>query len=132
MKPTPVIAMTHQRCKSLTSVTDHSSSVSGSTSDTQAAIQSIDNRINHVRSEEDRLRLHEILVRYARLFDIKRPTIATTLDHPPPAQKAYFSTPIKQDAMDKIIHELTEASLIRPSYSPYAAPALLVAKKDAS
>ena len=78
-------------------------------------------------------------MRYARLFDVTKPTIASTLkpheiktlDHPPPAQKAYYSTPIKQEAMDKIVGELMETGLIRPSFSPYAAPALLVAKKDA-
>jgi hypothetical protein len=140
MRETSNPQTSQQRCKDSIPVIPYSSSPSSSTSDLQTAIQSIDDLITHVNSGEDKVRLREILVRHVRLFDIKKPTIATTLkhheiktlDHPPPAQKAYFSTPIKQEAMDKIIRELTDASLIRPSFSPYAAPALLVAKKDAS
>ena len=140
MVETSIPQTSQQRYKDSIPAIPHSSPPSCSASDLQTAIQSIDHLITHVNSEEDKRRLREILMRHVRLFDIKRPTIATTLkpheiktlDHPPPAQKAYFSTPIKQEAMDKIIRELTDASLIRPSFSPYAAPALLVAKKDAS
>ncbi|CAF2063774.1 unnamed protein product, partial [Rotaria magnacalcarata] len=79
-----------------------------------------------------------ILTEHAKLFDTNRPTIATnvkphaikTLDHPPPTSKPYYSTPSKQEAMYKITQELLHFGLIRPSHSPYAAPALLVAKHD--
>lgn len=118
----------------------HSSVRHSSTPESPTAYQAIDSLIKHVGEETRRVQLRQILTRYARLFDVTKPTIASTLkpheiktlDHPPPAQKAYYSTPLKQEAMDKIVKELMEARLIRPSFSPYAAPALLVAKKDAS
>ena len=118
----------------------HSSVRHSSTPESPTAYQAIDSLIKHVGEETKRVQLRQILTRYARLFDVTKPTIASTLkpheiktlDHPPPAQKAYYSTPLKQEAMDKIVGELIEAGLIRPSFSPYAAPALLVAKKDAS
>ena len=79
----------------LTPSRDHTSSRSSSLM--QAAIQSIDNLIKDVCSGEVRLRLREILVTHVRLFDVTKPTIATTvkhheiktMNHPPPAQKAY-------------------------------------------
>ena len=82
--------------------------------------------------------MKQILIRYTQLFDTKKPTIASnvkpheinTIDHPPPTSKAYYTTPEKQEAMHKIIQELLQSNLIRQSYSPYAAPAMLVPKKN--
>ncbi|CAF1598861.1 unnamed protein product [Rotaria magnacalcarata] len=79
-----------------------------------------------------------VLDKHVKLFDTTKPTIVInvkphaikTLDYPPPSSKPYYSTPVKQDAMYKITQELLQFELIRPSYSPYAAPALLVAKHD--
>ncbi|CAF4295986.1 unnamed protein product, partial [Rotaria sordida] len=59
-----------------------------------------------------------------------KPHAIKTLDHPPPVSKPYYSTPSKQEEMYKIIQELLHFGLIRPSDSPYAAPALLVAKHN--
>ncbi|CAF1475073.1 unnamed protein product, partial [Rotaria sordida] len=86
------------------------------------------------------LKVRFILSQHTKLFDTSKPTIALTLkpheiktlDHPPPTSKPYYSTPLKQEAMYKIIQELLHFGLIRPSYSPYAAPALLVPKHDGS
>ncbi|CAF4330765.1 unnamed protein product, partial [Rotaria sordida] len=59
-----------------------------------------------------------------------KPHAIKTLDHPPPVSKLYYSTSSKQEEMYKIIQELLHFGLIRPSDSPYAALALLVAKHD--
>jgi hypothetical protein len=100
----------------------------------------IDRLVEHINDNEQQRKVKEILVRYAKLFDTKKSSIASnvkpheikTLDHPPPTSRAYYTTPVKQEAMVNITQELLKSGLIRPSYSPYAAPALLVAKKDGS
>ncbi|CAF4671374.1 unnamed protein product, partial [Rotaria socialis] len=98
----------------------------------------ISDLLQHITNSEQQDQAKCILIEHAKLFDTNRPTIATnvkphaikTLDHPPPTSKPYYSTPSKQEAMYKITQELLHFGLIRPSYSPYAAPALLVAKHD--
>ncbi|CAF2152780.1 unnamed protein product [Rotaria magnacalcarata] len=98
----------------------------------------IDKLIQHLINPEHQKKVKLVLLQNAKLLDTSKPTIAftlrpheiKTLDHPPPTSKPYYSTPLKQEAMYKIIQELLYSGLIRPSYSPYAAPALLVAKHD--
>ena len=78
----------------------------------------------------------QTLIQYAKLFDTSNPTIAVTLkpheintlSHPPPTSKPYYTTPAKQEVMYKIIQELLSSGLVRPSFSQYSAPALLVPK----
>ncbi|CAF4134437.1 unnamed protein product, partial [Rotaria magnacalcarata] len=97
-----------------------------------------DKLIQHLINPEHQKKVKLVLLQNAKLLDTSKPTIAftlrpheiKTLDHPPPTSKPYYSTPLKQEAMYKIIQELLYSGLIRPSYSPYAAPALLVAKHD--
>ncbi|CAF4615106.1 unnamed protein product, partial [Rotaria sp. Silwood2] len=108
--------------------------------DQQLAGIHIHKLIQHISNPEQQEQIKFILFQHAKLFDTSKPTIAftlkphelKTLDHPPPTSKPYYSTPLKQEAMYKIIQELLHFGLIRPSYSPYAAPALLVAKHDGS
>ncbi|CAF4145928.1 unnamed protein product [Rotaria sp. Silwood2] len=108
--------------------------------DQQLADIHIHKLIQHISNPEQQEQVKFILFQHAKLFDTSKPTIAftlkpheiKTLDHPPPTSKPYYSTPLKQEAMYKIIQELLHFGLIRPSYSPYAAPALLVAKHDGS
>ena len=98
----------------------------------------LDRLIEHINDHDQQHQMKQILIRYDKLFDTKKPTIAfnvkpheiKTIDHPPPTSKAYYSTPQKQEAMHKIVQELLQSGLIRQSYSPYAAPALLVSKND--
>ncbi|CAF3514989.1 unnamed protein product [Rotaria socialis] len=98
------------------------------------------NLIQPVTNSEQKDKIKRALDKHVKLFDTTKPTIVInvkphaikTLDHSPPSSKPYYSTPTKQDAMYMITQELLQFELIRPSYSPYAAPALLVAKHDVS
>ncbi|CAF4371887.1 unnamed protein product [Rotaria sp. Silwood2] len=100
----------------------------------------IDCLVEHINDHDQQHQVKQILTRYGKLFDTKKPAIASnvkpheikTTDHPPPTSKAYYSTPRKQEAMHKIIQELLQTGLIRQSYSNYAAPAMLVPKKDST
>ena len=81
-----------------------------------------------------------ILRQHTQLLDTSRPAVAInvkpheikTHDHPPPSSRPYRSTPQKEEEMYKITQDLLYHGLIRKSYSPYAAPALLVPKSDGS
>ena len=98
----------------------------------------IDRFMEHINDHDQQYQVKQILIRYSQLFDTKKSTITfnvkpheiKTMDHPPPTSKPYYTTPEKQEAMHKIIQELLQSSLIRQSYSLYAAPAMLVPKKD--
>ncbi|CAF3544285.1 unnamed protein product [Rotaria sp. Silwood1] len=98
----------------------------------------IDHLVEHINDHDQQHQVRQILIRYNKLFDSKKTVIASnvkpheikTIDHPPPTSKAYYSTPQKQEAMHNIIQELFQSGLIRQSYSNYAAPAMLVPKKD--
>ncbi|CAF4323780.1 unnamed protein product, partial [Rotaria sordida] len=92
----------------------------------------IDRLVEHINDHDQQYQVKQILIRYGKLFDTKKSTIAfnvksheiKTIDHPPPTSKAYYSTPQKQEAMYKIIQELLQSGLIRQSYSNYAAPGM--------
>lgn len=94
--------------------------------------------VEHINDTTQQRQIKNVLHNYDRLFDTTRSTIATnvrsheiiTIDHPPPSSKPYDCTPEKRQAMFKIVDELLQSGLIRPSFSAYAAPALLVPKKD--
>ncbi|CAM4983948.1 unnamed protein product, partial [Rotaria socialis] len=55
--------------------------------------------------------------------------VINTVPHSPPASRPY-TQPDKEEAMYKMIQEFLHAGLIQESHSPYAAPAILVKKKD--
>ncbi|CAF1561633.1 unnamed protein product, partial [Rotaria sp. Silwood1] len=109
-----------------------------STTDHQIVHKNINNLIRHIDNPEQQDRVKTLLNQYAKLFDTSKLTVASnvthhaikTLDHPPPVSKPYYSTSSKQEEMYKIVQELLHFGLIRPSDSPYAAPALLIAKQD--
>ena len=108
------------------------------TVDHQLVNKNIINLIEHIDEHERQVKVKTILDQHGKLFDTSKPSIATgakphaikTLDHPPPTSKPYYTTPSKQEEIYKITQELLHLGLIRPSYSPYAAPALLVPKHD--
>ena len=100
-----------------------------STIDHELVNKNITNLIQHITSPDRHEKIKFILYQHSKLFDTSKPTIATdvephsikTLDHPPPTSKPYYTTPVKQEEMYKIVQELLYFGLSRPSYSPYAA-----------
>ena len=95
-----------------------------------------------VQKTENKLQqnqLFSLLVRFQYIFDITKHNIANTpinhvintVPHSPPACRPY-PQPDKEEAMYKLIQEFLQAGLIQESHSPYAAPAILVKKKDGS
>ena len=99
--------------------------------------QAIVSLTDKITDQQQRTDLRTLLFRYHRTFDTTRHSIArtsighviNTVPHSPPASRPYHQ-PDKNDAMYKIIQEFLDAKLIFKSSSPYAAPALLVKKKD--
>ncbi|CAF1479320.1 unnamed protein product, partial [Adineta ricciae] len=92
----------------------------------------------HVADPKQADEIKNILHRHEKLFDTSKPAIAVnvkpheikTLDYPPTTSRPYYSTPQKEEEMYNIVQDLLQHGLIRKSYSPFAAPALLVAKHD--
>jgi hypothetical protein len=111
-----------------------------STVDYELVNKNITNLIQHITCPDRHEKIKSILYQHLKLFDTSKSTIATnvkphsikTLDHPPPSSRPYHSTPHKEEEMYKIVQDLLYHGLIRKSYSPYAAPALLVPKHDGS
>lgn len=108
--------------------------------DQQLVNDNINKLTRHITDLTQREEIETILHQHDKLFDTSKPAIATNvkpheikvLDHPPPSSRPYHSTPHKEEEMYKIVQELLYHGLIRKSYSPFSAPALLVAKHDGS
>ena len=94
---------------------------------------------NSIKNKKHREDLYSLLVRFFKLFDTSKHNIANTsihhvintIPHSPPACKPY-PQPDKEQAMHKLMQEFLRAGLISESHSPYAAPGILVKKKDGS
>ncbi|CAF4335019.1 unnamed protein product, partial [Rotaria sp. Silwood2] len=97
-------------------------------------IRELVNKIQHQQQQDILLSL---LFRFHQIFDTTKHSIANTsihhviktIPHVPPACKPY-PQPDKEEAMYSLIQEFLQAGLITESHSPYAAPAILVKKKD--
>lgn len=83
-------------------------------------------------------RIQSLLFKYESTFDTSQYTIARTklshvietYPHTPPVTKCYPGNPTSISELRLIINKLLTAGLVRQSQSSYAAPALLVKKKD--
>ena len=108
--------------------------------DHQLVNNNIKKLTQHITDSTQREEIETVLHHHEKLFDTSKPAIAInvkpheikTLDYPPPSSKPYHSPPHKEEEMYKIVQELLYHGLIRKSYSPFAAPALLVGKHDGS
>ncbi|CAF4536730.1 unnamed protein product, partial [Rotaria socialis] len=95
--------------------------------------------VKTIENEKYRNNLRTLLVRFSATFDISKHNIAktsihhviNTVPHSPPACKPY-PQPDKEQAMYQLMQEFLQAGLITESHSPYAAPAILIKKKDSS
>ncbi|CAF4736689.1 unnamed protein product, partial [Rotaria magnacalcarata] len=95
--------------------------------------------VKTIENEKYRNNLRTLLVRFSATFDISKHNIAktsihhviNTVPHSPPACKPY-PQPDKEQAMYQLMQEFLQAGLITESHSPYAAPPILIKKKDSS
>ena len=95
--------------------------------------------IKHINNIHQRSRLSSLLSNFSNTFATSKHNIASTpihhvihtVPHVPPASRPY-PQPTTDEPMYNLIQEFLTAGLISESHSPYAAPALLVKKKDNS
>jgi transposase InsO family protein len=100
--------------------------------------QAISNLLHHISDQDQHDRIQLLLFRFESSFDTSKYTVThtqlshviETYPHTPPVTKCYPSNPTSISEMRLIINKLLEAGLVRQSQSSYAAPALLIKKKD--
>ncbi|CAM4802458.1 unnamed protein product [Rotaria magnacalcarata] len=93
--------------------------------------------VQNVQNDEHKRDLLALLRQFSNIFDTTRhnvantpiPHVINTIPHSPPASRPY-PQPDKEEIMYQFIQEFLQAGLISESNSPYAAPAILVKKKD--
>ena len=101
--------------------------------------EGIQTLVTAVENKQHRDKVLSLLTRFSKIFDTSKHNVAktsihhviNTVLHSPPACKPY-PQPDKEQAMYKLMQEFLQAGLISESHSPYAAPAILVKKKDGS
>lgn len=99
----------------------------------------LDALVKPINDQHHRNLLRALIARFGRNFDTTSHNIANTpihhvintVPHSPPACRPY-PQPDKEEPMYKLMQEFLQAGLISESHSPYAAPAILVKKKDGS
>lgn len=102
--------------------------------------QIISNLASHMTDQTQHDKLKSLLLRFQSTFDTSKYTIAKTEifhaieteTHTPPVSKHYPGSPTLNAELRKIVDKLLDAGLVANSQSAYAAPALLVKKKDKS
>ncbi|CAF2122901.1 unnamed protein product, partial [Rotaria magnacalcarata] len=95
--------------------------------------------VQNVQNDEHKRDLLALLRQFSNIFDTTRhnvantpiPHVINTIPHSPPASRPY-PQPDKEEIMYQFIQEFLQGGLISESNSPYAAPAMLVKKKDNS
>ncbi|CAF2007476.1 unnamed protein product [Rotaria magnacalcarata] len=107
--------------------------------DNPIVTQHLSNLVQNIQDDHHKQDLFSLLMRFSNIFDITRhniartsiPHVINTVPHSPPASRAY-PQPNTEEQMYDLIQEFLKAGLISESHSPYAAPAMLVKKKDNS
>ncbi|CAF4669082.1 unnamed protein product [Rotaria sp. Silwood1] len=95
--------------------------------------------VKDIENKQQKQDLLSLLLNFYDIFDITKHNIArtpkshiiNTIPHSPPSSRPY-PQPDKEEVMYKLIQQFLTAGLITQSNSPYAAPAILVKKKDQS
>ena len=100
------------------------------------------NDFSNVNINEDQLReLKKCIKRYSEIFSSnpKGPTPTNAIFHEidtgenkPVNQPPHRASPAQRCSIEKIVEEMRENKVIKPSKSPWASPVVLVSKKDGS
>ncbi|XP_064475510.1 uncharacterized protein LOC135389384 [Ornithodoros turicata] len=106
-----------------------------------ADIAALEERIAVTLPKEYRMKLLNILVRYASLFDLDDSPLgsAAHVKHridtgttPPLRQRPFRVSAAEREVIEKEVQNMLSRKIIRPSNSPWASPVVLVRKKDGS
>ncbi len=90
-------------------------------------------------TEEQSLQLRKLLEEYSDVFALDDSELGCTNlvqhvidtgDHPPIKQQPYRTPVVYREKIAKMIADIEEQGVIRPSVSPWASPIVLVPKKD--
>ena len=99
--------------------------------------------INKYLQTDERRILEELLLKHAAVFDFSRdqpaPLPASRIHHvintgsaPPIRQKPYRVSPTERKHIDEQVRDMLQRGVIQESASPWAAPVVLVKKKDST
>jgi transposase InsO family protein len=96
--------------------------------------------LDHIDDQQQVNQIWSIFKKHHQLFDTTTTTIAETdtphiictENKPPTTSRPYPQTIDKQNATFEIIQQMIKNKQIRPSYSQYSAPILLIKKRDGS
>ncbi|CAF1490596.1 unnamed protein product [Adineta ricciae] len=107
---------------------------------TTVSAENIHSLLEHINEKQKMNEVLKIFRRHQQLFDTSRTTIADTdtphvictENKPPPTSRPYPQTIDKQNATFDIIQQMLSNNQIRPSFSQYSAPILLIKKRDGS
>ena len=89
--------------------------------------------------EEEISMIRSLLKYYAEIFETPKKLppkramdhrILTLPDHKPINVRPYKYGHVQKEEIEKLVVEMLQAGVIRPSHSPYSSPVLLVKKKD--
>ncbi|CAF1509730.1 unnamed protein product, partial [Rotaria sordida] len=102
-------------------------------------VKNINSLVVKIQDDQQKKKMLSLLMHFHSIFDTTKhniartpiPHVINTVPHSPPASRPY-PQPDKEEAMYQLIQDFLEAGLITESNSPYAAPAILVKKKDQS
>ncbi|CAM2714261.1 unnamed protein product [Rotaria socialis] len=129
----------HTKCKNRLPSSPPKTLVSSKIINNPIVTQHLNSLVKNIPDDQIKQALLSLLESFSNLFDITRhniartpvPHVINTIPHSPPANRPY-PQPDKEEAMYELVQEFLKAGLISESNSPYAAPALLVKKKDNS
>lgn len=109
------------------------------TDHTPSSIHEIFNKLlSHISDAARKTKLYRLLQRHMKIFDISKPTQATTTiqhtintgDSPPISSRPYSRTIQQRGELQAEIHKMLETNQIRPSSSPWSSPVIIHKKKD--
>ncbi len=99
-----------------------------------------DQLLDHIQNPNEKFEIHQLLIKYKKIFDTSTPSIAKVSAPPmintglnlPVHARVYRTDPIKQQHISTIITDMLKSEQIDKSYASWSSPVILIKKKDGS